>query len=96
VKKRIPYLIALAVLLLLGTTGWALVAASDYTLVCWTVDGGGSTFHTAGGYSLGGTTGQPDARAWSGGAYTLDGGFWGAGGTGEQYAYVYLPLVIKE
>jgi hypothetical protein len=90
------YIIALAALLLLGATGWALAAASDYTLVRWTVDGGGSAPHTAGGYSLSGTTGQPDAHAWSGGAYTLDGGFWGAGGTGEQHASVYLPLIIKE
>jgi hypothetical protein len=40
-----------------------------------TIDGGGGT-STGGVYSVGGTIGQPDAGAMSGGAYTLQGGFW--------------------
>jgi hypothetical protein len=41
------------------------------------VAGGGATFSTGGGYSLGETTGQPDASPQqSGGAYTMTGGFW--------------------
>ena len=40
------------------------------------MDGGGATFSTGGGYSLGGTAGQPDAGELSGGGYTLGGGFW--------------------
>src|SRR6476620_11589492 len=46
-----------------------------------TVDGGGTTSSTSGTYQLGGTIGQPDAGRATGGTYTLDGGFWGAGGT---------------
>jgi hypothetical protein len=44
-----------------------------------TVDGGGQTFSAGGGYSVGGTIGQPDAQAapvMSGGVYELTGGFW--------------------
>ena len=43
-----------------------------------TVDAGGATFSTGGVYRLGGTIGQPDAGALSGGAYALAGGFWSA------------------
>lgn len=43
-----------------------------------TVDGGGGTFSTGGAYSIGGTAGQPDAGSMSGGAYGVQGGFWGA------------------
>lgn len=41
-----------------------------------TIDGGGVTFASGGPYSLGGTTGQADAGASSGGVYELTGGFW--------------------
>jgi hypothetical protein len=42
-----------------------------------TIDGGGATFSTGGGYSLGGTIGQPDAQAaMSGGQFQITGGFW--------------------
>ena len=45
-----------------------------------------------GGYSLGGTAGQPDAALWSGDGYALAGGFW-AGAVVEYL--VYLPLVLR-
>jgi hypothetical protein len=48
-----------------------------YDLSWHTTDGGGTTSATGGAYSLGGTIGQPDAGASSGGAYALTGGFWG-------------------
>jgi hypothetical protein len=48
-----------------------------YDLTWHTNDGGGTTSATGGAYSLGGTIGQPDAGASSGGAYALTGGFWG-------------------
>ena len=41
-----------------------------------TVDSGGGTFSSGGGYALGGTIGQPDAGGMTGGVYTLSGGFW--------------------
>lgn len=57
------------------------------------MDGGGATFSEGGGYSLGGTVGQPDAGVMSGRDYTLAGGFWGGGGGAAQY--IYLPLVLR-
>ncbi len=69
-------------------TGWLLPAAlcavtaasaqtgGGYDLSWHTVDGGGVTFATGGGYSLGGTAGQPDAGSHTGAAFTLSGGFW--------------------
>ena len=46
-------------------------------LIWNTIDGGGATFSTGGGFSLGGTIGQPDAgSALSGGSFSLIGGFW--------------------
>jgi len=51
-------------------------AGGPYDLSWSTVDGGGHTFSTGGAYTLGGTAGQPDAGALSGGSYTLSGGFW--------------------
>lgn len=67
-------------------------SSGDYDLAWWTVDGGGATFKTNDGYSLGSSIGQPDAAVWSGGDYTLAGGFWG--GTVVDYR-IYLPLVLK-
>jgi len=51
-------------------------AINGYDLSWNTVDGGGGT-SSGGSYELSGTIGQPDARALSGGGYTLLGGFWG-------------------
>ena len=68
------------------------VQATDYDLSWWTVDGGGATFNTGGGYSLGSTAGQPDAAIWSGGDYALAGGFWS--GVAVEYR-VYLPLIAR-
>ncbi|HOX26147.1 MAG TPA: FlgD immunoglobulin-like domain containing protein [Candidatus Krumholzibacteria bacterium] len=51
-----------------------------YDLSWSTIDGGGGTPSTGGAYSLGGTIGQPDAGATSGGSYELQGGFWPGGG----------------
>lgn len=95
-------LLALSVLLLLasvalGSTAPA-VAQSDngYDLGWNTVDGGGYTFSTGGGYSLGGTLGQPDAGALSDGDYALAGGFWGRRAIAPPPGYkIYLPIVLK-
>ena len=65
---------------------------SGYDLSWYTIDGGGATFSTGGSYSLGGTIGQPDAGALSGGPYTLNGGFWG--GTSINHN-IYLPLTVN-
>jgi len=67
-------------------------SGGGYDLTWSTVDGGGYTWSEGGGYSLGGTVGQPDAGVLSGGDYTLAGGFWG--GAAARYG-VYLPLVMR-
>jgi len=82
----------LAVGLVVALSG--LVAAREgYDLRWSTVDGGGYTFSTGPGYTLGGTIGQPDAGVMTGPGYRLDGGFW-QGGNGVYR--VYLPLVMRD
>ena len=67
-------------------------SVGGYDLSWWTVDGGGQTFSTGGGYSLGGTIGQPDAGLLAGTGYRLGGGFW----SGAAAVYdVYLPVVMR-
>jgi len=84
--------LALAICLMLSLTAWV-AAQEGYELSWWTADGGGQTFSTGGGYSLGGTTGQPDAGVMSGPGYTLAGGFW----SGRTTIYrVYLPLALRD
>ena len=87
-----------AILLLLAgvALAWAQVGGG-YDLTWSTVDGGGGALSSGGGYSLGGTAGQPDAGVLNGGGYTLGGGFW-RGGTPAVvlYHYVYLPLVLRD
>ena len=83
--------LALAICLILSLTA-GVAAQEGYELSWWTADGGGQTFSTGGGYSLGGTIGQPDAGVMSGPDYTLAGGFW-SGGTAIYR--VYLPLALR-
>jgi hypothetical protein len=55
--------------------------AQQPDLSWFTLDGGGQTFSTGGGYTLGGTIGQPDGQGapiMNGGAFELTGGFWAA------------------
>jgi hypothetical protein len=85
-------LLTLTALLLLASVALA-QSGGGYDLSWSTVDGGGATWSEGGGYSLGGTIGQPDAGVLSGGGYTLAGGFW-PGGAAARYG-VYLPLVLR-
>jgi hypothetical protein len=66
-----------------------------YDLYWNTIDSGGYTFSTGGGYQLGGTIGQPDAGVLSSGAYTLIGGFWSEIGQVLAQFQIYLPLIKK-
>jgi hypothetical protein len=88
-RKIIVIFIALMMLLLLA---FNVMEQSGYDVDWWTTDGGGYTWSEGGGYSLGGTIGQPDARALSGGGYTLAGGFWSG-----IVALIknYLPLIMR-
>lgn len=82
----------LVILLLLCTAGLTSASQAGYTLDWWTASGGGGTLSDGGGYTLGGTAGQPGAGDSSGGDYALTGGFWGS--IGGDY-FVYLPLVLR-
>jgi hypothetical protein len=90
--------IALATVALLGlllVTSAALAqGGGGYDLSWSTVDGGGFTFSSGGGYELGGTVGQHDAGSMSGGDYVLSGGFWCGGALEDEYD-TYLPLALK-
>lgn len=70
---------AAAILALAMAAGGPALAADSYDLFFYTIDDGGYTFCTGGGYALGGTIGQPDAAIMTGGEYSLQGGFWTAG-----------------
>lgn len=72
----IPALV-LAALAAVASPGSSLAQSGGAYNLDWnTLTGGGRTFAEGGAYSLGGTTGQSDAGAHSGGAYALSGGFW--------------------
>jgi len=85
-----------ACLLLLAASAVQAQSGAGYDLSWSTVDGGGGTFSTGGGYSLGGTAGQPDAGALSGGGYALAGGFWPGGAVAAPEYVIYLPLVVRD
>lgn len=82
-------------LLLLAASVVLAQSGGGYDLTWSTVDGGGYTFSTGEGYSLGGTAGQPDAGVMQGGGYTLAGGFWGGGAAAPPGYRIYLPIVLR-
>ena len=90
-------ILLLMVILALVGAGVGLVRAQlgpGYELRWSTVDGGGAVGAGApGSYALNGTAGQPDAGSWSGGSYTLSGGFWVSAMAGDYR--IYLPLVLR-
>jgi len=87
-KRKI---VALTLTVLLAFASVALAGSVAYELPWFTVDGGGGMWSAGGGFTLGGTIGQPDAGVLSGGTFTLSGGFWGPGGT-----YIgFLPVVMR-
>jgi hypothetical protein len=57
--------------------------AQSYQIDWFTTSGGGGT-SSGGNYSVSGTIGQPAAGPLAGGAYTLEGGFWGISETGPK------------
>jgi len=84
---------------LVALTLWPVLAVlaqsgGSYDLMRSTIAGGGGV-SSGGVYLLGGTVGQPDAAARTGGVYTLVGGFWGGGVSGAMSRYVYLPIVLR-
>lgn len=72
-------------------------AAAGYAVPWWTVDSGGG-LAAGGGYTLGGSVGQPDAGWLRGGEYTLSGGFWGSSApqTPPGPSALYLPMLARQ
>jgi hypothetical protein len=91
--RKLLLITSVAVLALLLSAPILAQTGDGYDLTWSTVDGGGYTFSTGGGYTLGGTVGQPDTGALTGGGYTLSGGFWS--GTAIIYR-IYLPLIVRD
>jgi hypothetical protein len=92
-KRRVGALFAVLLCgLLVAGVAWA--SSASYDLSWWSVDGGGQTFSSGGGYTLGGTAGQPDPGLLAGGGYALGGGFWGGGAAAVTYK-IHLPLVLR-
>lgn len=95
-RKRASLVILVAATILLLPAVVALAqSGGPYDLTWNSVDGGGLTFSSGGDYTLGSTTGQPDAGVMKGGDYTIGGGFWGGGAAGGAEYDVYLPLVLR-
>ena len=93
--KRVRFMQVSVLFLLLLLSVAALAHAQTgggYDLTWSSVDGGGWMFSASGGYSLGGTAGQPDAGVMNNGGYSLVGGFWS--GAIAQYK-IYLPVTLK-
>ena len=78
-KRAVLRIIGLGIVFcMMSAVAASIVAAADYDLSWFTVDGGGGT-SSGGTYELTGTIGQADATAASaitGGGYALTGGFW--------------------
>ena len=85
-------LVLLAVMLAgMGVTS----PVSAYDPLTWrSIDCGGRGFVTAGGFTLAGTIGQPDAGTLAAGGYSLRGGFWIGGSSGSLATPETPPLVL--
>ena len=74
---KLKYIVPAVIILLLAATLATAQSGGDYDLTWSTIDGGGQMWSNGGGYTLGGTTGQPDAGALhTGEDFSLQGGFW--------------------
>lgn len=98
--RRNAMITGVMIVALLGAAlSWQLALTANaqsgggYDLSWSTVDGGGTTFATGGGYTLGATAGQAEAGSLRGGKYVLLGGFWGYAPP-DSYL-IYLPIVRR-
>jgi uncharacterized membrane protein len=93
-SNKVQWLVALIVMILLVITPVLAQSTQGYDLSWNTVDSGGGSSE-GGGYSLGGTAGQPDAGTMSGGVYSLSGGFSPGGTLITPEYFIHLPLVAN-
>jgi hypothetical protein len=91
-NRQILLIALLFSLFVLHHASSAAQSGAGYDLTWSQIGGGGGTFSTGGGYSLGGSVGQPDAGRLGGGEYTLTGGFWT---DATIYQTVNLPVIRK-
>ena len=89
-----PLVRILAVAALVATSPLFAQSGGPYTMTSSVVAGGGTTFQTAGSYSLGETSGQSDAGTQSGGSYTLNGGFWTPPSCGLAMPSITAPVSV--
>ncbi len=83
---------ALALILLVLPTVFALAQTGGaYGLGWHTIDSGGGQVN-GGTFTLDGTVGQPDVASMNGGTFSLSGGF---RYSNSSQKYIYLPLVLK-
>ncbi len=73
--RRVQLLLATTLIAFAAGVGYA-QTGGNFALTWSTVDGGGGE-SSAGAFTVRGTSGQPDAGHHTGGAFTLEGGFWG-------------------
>lgn len=97
--KKKPLLIALIVLMLLGTAMafFGAVHAQERTVYTlpWSVIGSGGMGGTAGGYTIHSTLGQPVAGTMAGGGYHLTSGFWTEVFESIMEFFNFLPLIVN-
>ena len=92
-KTRHGIAAALTLVLILSQAQFGLAqTGGGYDLSWNSVDGGGLTFASGGGYELGATIGQADAQTMGGNGYALSGGFWA--GIPPNYR-AFVPIALK-
>ncbi len=91
-RKAIPVIIWLLLMLLLLPSMASAQTGGGYELSWFTIDGGGRESQ-ANPYTLVGTVGQTEPGLLSGGIFTLSGGFWWDGAT--MLSKVFLPLLLR-
>jgi hypothetical protein len=81
-------------LLICSTVGCAAPTLAQSIQIDWfTTDGGGVSLASGGPYSLGGTSGQPDAGLLNGGPYEMTGGFWSLPAPPEECGRLSIQIV---
>lgn len=90
--------LALTVLVFLSTRSANASTSQNvaYGIEWYTIDAGGDMSSKGGGFTLGGTIGQPDAGAHAGSVHSVVGGFWGGlQSAASNSMRLFMPLLRK-